>query len=525
MNCFVFRNNTVERFFPKGYTFSGYDDISQIPDDVDGYVWFYQLPVRFNEEALCDEVSSFSRKLAIVLDRIGKFKPVYLFTMDEAVSFPLTNGAGIMEAVNRYNMSLLDFRGANNNVEVLDIREFSRDYPSDELMDWRFWFMSQMGLNPSLSKPFQEWFERKVAQVALKRKKCLVLDLDNTLWGGILGEDGMNGIKIGGDYPGKAYHLFQEALLELSKSGVILTICSKNNEDEVLEALDKNPFMVLNKDSFAAWRINWKDKASNIREIAEELNIGLDSMVFVDDSPSERELIRQSLPMVAVPEFPSQPYDLVPFYKSLVEIYFRVFTLTEEDKVKTEQYKSNALRARAKESFTDMESFIKSLDIQIKIEPANEFNISRIAQMTQKTNQFNLTTRRYSESDIRMKLDSGWRIYCMSASDRFGNYGITGCILIDGQEIDSFLMSCRILGKGIETAFLKAVMGMLKADGFESLSASFIPTAKNMQVSDFYDRCGFEATDIKESGEKKYRIGLRDSDLDTRPYYQISIVN
>ena len=524
MNCFVFRNNTVERFFPEGYTFSGYDDISHIPDDVDGYVWFYQLPVRFKEEALCDEVSSFSRKLAIVLERIGKVKPLYLLTMDEAVSFPLTNGAELMEAIGRYNQSLLDFQKANGNVEVLDIREFTRHYPSDELTDWRFWFISQMGLNPRLSKPFRQWFDRKLAQVSLKRRKCLILDLDNTLWGGILGEDGIDGIKIGGDYPGKAYHLFQEALLELAGSGIILAICSKNNEDEALEALDKNPFMVLKKDSFATWRINWKDKASNIREIADELNIGLDSLVFADDSPSERELIRQALPMVAVPEFPSQPYELIPFYKDLVENYFRVFTLTDEDKVKTEQYKANALRARSKESFTDLESFIRSLDIRMKIEPANGFNIPRIAQMTQKTNQFNLTTKRYTESDIKQRLEDGWKVYCMSVSDRFGDYGITGCIIIDGQEIDSLLMSCRVLGKGIESAFLKTVMGMLKSDGYGTLNASFIPTAKNKQVNDFYDRCGFEATEIKESGEKKYRIDLRDADLGTKPYYKISIV-
>lgn len=524
MDCFVFRNNTVERFFPKEFSFSGYDDISVVPKDADKYIWFYQIPVSFNEDALCEEISSFSGKLSIVLDRIGDIKPVYLFTMDEAVGFPLTDGTAVMEAVNRYNSSLLEARKAHANVEVLDIREFTRSYPSSELMDWKYWFISQMGLNPRLSKPFQEWFCRKMEQVSLKRKKCLVLDLDNTIWGGILGEDGINGIKVGGDYPGKAFHLFQEALLELSKSGVILTVCSKNNEDEVLEAFDRNPFMVLKKDSFATWRINWKDKASNIREIAEELNIGLDSLVFVDDNPSERELIRQSLPMVTVPEFPSQPYELIPFYKELVEKYFRVFNLTEEDKVKTAQYKANALRAQARESFTDLESFIKSLDIQIQIESANGFNIPRIAQMTQKTNQFNLTTKRYTEADIRQQLENGWKVYCMSVSDRFGDYGITGCMIINDTDIDSLLLSCRILGKDIESAFLKTVMRVLKTDGCEALSASFIPTSKNNQVSDFYDRCGFAVTEVKKSGEKKYYIDLRGADLDTKPYYQISII-
>lgn len=523
MDCFVFRNNTVERFFPKGFSFSGYDDISVIPKDVDGYIWFYQLPLGFNEEILCEEISSFSGKLSMVLGEIGGIKPVFLFTMDDAVSFPLTNGAAVMEAVNRYNSSLLDARKAHANVEVLDIREFTRNYPSEELTDWKYWFISQMGLNPRLSKPFQEWFSRKMDQVSLKRKKCLVLDLDNTIWGGILGEDGINGIKVGGDYPGKAYHLFQEALLELSKSGVILTICSKNNEAEVLEAFERNPFMVLKKDSFATWKINWKDKASNIREIAEELNIGLDSLVFIDDNPSERELIRQSLPMVAVPEFPAQPYELIPFYKDLVEKYFRVFNLTEEDKAKTAQYKANALRAQARESFTDLGSFFKSLEIRIGIEPADEFNIPRIAQMTQKTNQFNLTTKRYTESEIKQRLGDGWKVYCMSVSDRFGDYGITGCILINGTEIDSLLLSCRILGKGIESAFTKKVMELLRDEGYSDLSARYCPTAKNGQVKDFYDRCGFTVTDINESGDKTYSIELDKADLDIDPNYQITV--
>ena len=523
MHYFVFRNNTIELFFPKGFSFSGYDDISVIPKEVDGYVWFYQLPLRFNEETLCEEIYSFTSKLSIVLNEIGTVKPLLLFTLDDCITFPLTKGTAVLKAVNYYNSSLLDMEKNNSNVIVLDIREFSRLYPSESLIDWKYWCISQLGLNPRLSKQFNGWFNRKIEQVSLKRKKCIVLDIDNTLWGGILGEDGIEGVKIGGDYPGKAYQMFQEALFELSKSGVILSLCSKNNEDEVFEAFEKNPFMVLNKDCFATWRINWNDKASNIKEIAEELNVGLDSMVFIDDSPSERELIRQSLPMVAVPEFPSQPYDLIPFYKHLVEDYFRVYTLTDEDRAKTEQYKANALRAHAKDSFTNLESFIKSLDIHIKIEAANDFNIPRIAQMTQKTNQFNLTTKRYTESDIRVFLDSGWDIYCMSVSDRFGDYGITGCILINDSEIDSFLLSCRILGKDIEFAFVKKILELLRDKGHNHLSATYYPTGKNAQVKEFYDRCGFIVTSIDESENKTYYIDLHTADLSIKPYYQISI--
>ena len=522
MNYFVFRNNTVERFFPKGYTFAGYDDISVIPDEADGYVWFFQLPVRMDESTLCEEIQGYSERMSMVLSQIASTKPVFLLTMEELPSFSMTSGAALKQSISAYNASLFEAQKAYKNVHVIDICEFTRQYPEGELVDWKFWFISQMGLNPRLSKSFIEWFEQKLDQISLKRKKCLVLDLDNTLWGGILGEDGIDGIKLSGDYPGKAYHLFQEALKELSNNGAILTICSKNDEEEALDAIVNNPFMVLKKDDFASWRINWNDKAANIKEIAEELNIGLDSMVFIDDNPSERELIRQVLPMVTVPEFPAQPYELPVFCKELIEQHFRVFSITEEDRKKSEQYRANALRTQSQRTFTDMESFLESLDIHIRIESADEFNIPRIAQMTQKTNQFNLTTRRYTESDIHSRLDGGWDICCMSVSDRFGDNGITGCLLINGNEIDSLLLSCRILGKGIESAFLNTILARLRDRGIQSVKAEYIPTAKNAQVADFYDKSGFTLIHLKEDGTKAYSIDLTAADLSVKPYYSIT---
>ena len=360
--------------------------------------------------------------------------------------------------------------------------------------------------------------------VSLKRKKCLVLDLDNTLWGGVLGEEGIEGIKIGGDYPGKAFLYWQEALLELSKSGVILTVCSKNNEQDVLDAWEKNPFMVLKKEHFAAYRINWTDKATNIKELAQELNIGLDSFVFVDDNPTERELIKQMLPMVEVPEFPAQPYELMPFFKQLVEDYFKVYSVTDEDKKKTEQYKQNAARAQAQSSFADFDSFLESLDIQITIEGANEFNIQRIAQMTQKTNQFNLTTHRYTDADVRGFVESGWKVWCISVADKFGDNGITGAIMVkpDG-EIDTFLLSCRILGKGIEIAFVKSIITLLASEGFKHLTASYLPTAKNAQVKEFWDKAGFSCTKENEDGSKYYSIDIQDADVKIKEFYHITV--
>lgn len=518
---FVFRNNTIERFFPKDYTFSGYDDISVVPTDVKGYVWFYQAPIGYSTETSVEEIKGYQQKFDFVLSQIDVNRSVIALTMEDLYGLPFTDDDfSVRTAIEEYNASLFNAAKNHANLKVIDYSEFTRRYPVVDLLDWKYFFISQMGINPKLTKDFQSWWQRKIDSIALKRKKCIVLDLDNTLWGGVLGEEGISGIKIGGDYPGKAFVFFQKSLLQLSKSGVILTVCSKNNEADVLEAWDKNPFMVLKKEHFAAYRINWTDKATNIKEFAEELNLGLDSFVFVDDNPTERELIKQMLPMVSVPEFPAQPYELPMFFKQLVEDYFKVYSVTEEDKKKTEQYKANAARAQAQHFFADFEAFLESLNIHITIEAANEFNIPRIAQMTQKTNQFNLTTKRYTDADVKGFLAQGWKIWCISVADRFGDNGITGCILVNGNEIDTFLLSCRILGKGIENAFIKKVMVLLKESGMASIKATYLPTAKNAQVKDFYEKCGFTCTEEIE-GMKQYTIDLYDANLQIESCYHI----
>ena len=524
MRLFVFRNNTVERFFPKEYSFSGYDDISFIPTDVDGYVWFYQSPIGFQRSATAQEIRGYLDKFEFVLAQIHSSQTVIALTIEDIYTVQFTdNDYEVQEAIGKYNAALFEAEIVHPNLKVLDYSEFSRNYPVSDLFDWKFYFISQMGINPKLTKDFQEWWNKKLESIALKRKKCIVLDLDNTLWGGVLGEDGVNGIKIGGDYPGKAFLFFQKSLLQLSQSGVILTVCSKNNEADVLEVWEKNPFMALKKEHFAACRINWTDKATNIRELADELNIGLDSFVFVDDNPTERELIRQLLPMISVPEFPEQPYELPVFFKKMVDQFFRVYSVTEEDKKKTEQYQANAARTRAQHSFSTFEAFLESLDIKMAIEEANEFNIPRIAQMTQKTNQFNLTTRRYTDSEIKGFLAAGWKIWCLSVADRFGDSGITGCIMINGDVIDSFLLSCRILGKGIEKAFLRRIMVVLRDSGVSSIKALYLPTAKNAQVIDFYDSCGFVCVSEEGDGSKAYVFDLTIANLEIENYYHIEL--
>lgn len=527
MKYFVLRNNTIEPLFNNHNTyFSGYDDVGLIREDVDIYVWFYQVPFNVNSKQLSQEIISYYHKLELVRSTIGNGKLLIVLSLESLYYLQLLNNDLLVkDAINTFNRNAINLSKTHTNVKWIDLSEFTDRYSQDQLIDWKFFFISQMQINPKLAKEFQSWFYRKIEEVELKRKKCLVLDLDNTLWGGVLGEDGAEGLRIDGDYPGKAYSYWQRALLELAKTGVILTICSKNNEQDVLNAWEENPFIILKKEHFSAWRINWNDKASNIQEIAQELNIGLDSMVFIDDNPSERELVKQMLPMVEVPDFPTRPYGLMQFFKLLVDKYFRIYSVTNEDKSKTEQYKANAQRAAEQKKFVVFEDFIRSLRIEIHIMSANKFNIPRIAQMTQKTNQFNLTTKRYTEQDIYGFIENKWKIYCINVKDKFGDSGITGTIFLkplsnNEFEIDTLLLSCRVLGKGIENAFLTSIVNHLYELGITAIKAQYIPTSKNNQVFDFYDRNGFEL--IKYVDNIKYyylKLNQRKSNKD---YYKIT---
>lgn len=529
MKYFVFRNNTVENLFGTAdFAYSGYDDIYCAGTGVDAYIWFYQVPVKFDLSALAEEVKGYFDKLQIVYNQVPEHVPFIVFSLERFFNFRFSStDFELTDAVAEFNVAVRDFSTGHSNVKFVDFSEFLSGYAKEQCIDWKYYFLSQSVLNPKLAGDFRRWFERKRKEMALSRKKCLVLDLDNTLWEGVLGEDGAEGIRVGGDYPGKAFLYFQEALIELSKNGIILTVCSKNNEADVLEAWEKNAFIKLNRKYISAYRINWRNKADNIRELAEELNLGLDSFVFVDDNPTERELVKQLLPMVEVPDFPKQPYLLPLFFSNLVESYFRVYAVTEEDKQKTQQYKANVNRTQERKRFSDLGDYLASLQMEISIERADEFNLYRIAQMTQKTNQFNLTTKRYTDTDVRKLMNEGWLIYCIGVKDKFGDNGISGAILLepmgDGMKIDTLLLSCRILGKGIEKAFIHTIMNLLYEEGIKKVSGEYIPTLKNGQVADFYDHIGFQVLEAGEGGRKFYRMDLS-GNFSIESYYKIKIV-
>jgi len=393
----------------------------------------------------------------------------------------------VREMISRLNSTMAEVCREHNNVRIIDLQSLVEQHGRNKLLDNRFGYLAKA--------PFSQYGNQVIAQQLVtginacfgKRAKCIIVDLDNVLWGGILGEEGVEHIQLSNDGIGRAFHDFQKVLLSLLDSGIILAICSKNNESDALEVLEKHPHMVLHTKHFAAWRINWQDKASNIKGLAQELNIGLDTLVFLDDSKHEREYIKSTLPEVIVPELPEEPCDYPDFVAQLP--YFETFKLTDEDRNKAEMYTADKRRKKQQNTAGSLKEFLQSLNIQLQLEAVDNLNLPRISQLTQKTSQFNLTTRRYSENEIKLLLDSGWKIIALSCCDRFGDLGIIGVAMLEIKNglatLDNFLLSCRALGRGIEQTFLALVLENSAKCGATKLCAQFIPTKKNSVAQDF----------------------------------------
>jgi len=518
-NFFIFRNYTVEPLFDhlEGCSFSGYNEIG-FSAGFKYYVWFYLMPMGANRDSLAAEIDFYRQRLNHVLNQVPETTPIICFTLWNTVPEGFAMPDPVHGAVRDYNNHVFNLAKENRQIKVVDFSTFASGYGTKELIDKRHFYLSQVPVSPRLARNFNQWFQQKIRAIEGIRKKCLVLDMDNTLWGGILGEDGVSGIQLGNTYPGNCYRDFQSWIKEIKNTGVILALCSKNNPEDVQQAFSQRDEMVLKSADFSALRISWKNKAENLIEIAQELNIGIDSLVFIDDSPFEREQVKSMLPDVVVPDFPKQPYLLVDFIQEVYNQWFQVYELTEEDKSKSVQYQQNAQRRQLLNAFDTEEQFLKEMDIKLTISENNPVHIPRIAQMTQKTNQFNLTTKRYTEAEINNLISKGYLVWDVAVSDKFGDNGITALAIVKTEgltaEIESFMLSCRILGRGIENAFLNVVLNSLFEKGIREITASFIPTAKNVQVEKFYDRNGFEMIEAVNKAEKKYyRIFLTDKKI------------
>ncbi len=454
-------------------------------------------------ERMAGEVEALVRTLASRLPRAT----IYLNTavLDGAGSLyglEYNSPCSLRAMVSAYNAALGALAGENASVIVVDVESLAANFGLVRWFDRRIWHLGRIRYSREATAILARAYAAAIAAVCGVTRKCLVLDLDNTLWGGVIGEDGAAGIQLGHEGVGLAFVEFQRELRSLSRRGILLALCSKNNPEDALSAIRDHPSMILREEDFAAQRINWADKAKNLCEIAKELNIGLESLVFLDDNPVERARVRAALPTVAVPEWPQDPSEYCTALLQVMRDEFLRFHLTEEDRGRAGMYRVQTQRnALASAAGVDLEGFYRSLEMRVSIGRANGRTIPRIAQLTQKTNQFNLTTRRYTEAEIaRFAEHPGMRVYWLDLADRFGPNGIVGAMILReshaGQwEIDTFLMSCRIIGRTVEQAFLNFVAAELSADGAVALAGEYLPTANNALVADIYDRLGFERQD------------------------------
>jgi len=375
-----------------------------------------------------------------------------------------------------------------SNMKILDLESLVMEHGIEKMYDPRFHYIAKTEFGNVGNNIIAQQFAKAISVITGKRKKCLILDLDNTLWGGILGEDGKDHIILSNDGIGKAFYDFQNQILKLYDSGIILAICSKNDIKMALDTIQNHPHMLIREDKLAAVRINWLDKATNIRSIAKELNIGLDSCVFLDDSKHERTLVSATCPEVCIPDLPDDPAYFSSFLANLE--YFETMAITSEDKKRGQMYAQERRRGELKKN-TTLQDFFDSLHIQVNIEKASESTIPRIAQLTQKTNQFNLSTCRYTETEIKqITEDPTYDVLIASTKDRLGDSGIVGVAIIKHEKkiclLNTFLISCRVLVRGIEAAFLGMILKILSKKDITCLKIQFVPSGKNDLVKDFF---------------------------------------
>lgn len=424
--------------------------------------------------------------------------------------------------VSRLNLALAD-AAEEDGVLLLDIARAAERDGMDAWFDTTRWLQGKLEIAPSAAPAYGELLARLVGAQRGLSKKCLVLDLDNTLWGGVIGDDGLEGIVLGeGSAAGEAHLALQRYAKQLHQRGVILAVCSKNDPTIAESVFRDHPEMLLKRADIAAFVANWTDKAANLQRIAEQLNIGVDSLVFVDDNPAERARIRESLPQVAVPELPSDPAFWV---RCLADAgYFEAVAFTDEDRARNEQYAANASRDSLRELSQSVDEFLSGLGMSVTSGPIRPVDLMRVTQLINKTNQFNPTTRRYTAPEVSAFASSDSCVTLQfRLADRFGDNGLVSAMLLrpdvnnpDVLEIDTWVMSCRVFGRQLEDEALNIAVEACRNRGARALRAEFLPTAKNGVVANLYPSLGFTPAPIEQSSNGGSRWILNLSDYVTR---------
>jgi FkbH-like protein len=427
-------------------------------------------------------------------------------------SFDVVEGGSVAAQVAAVNARLVGL-ARDKRIVLVDMARVAAWVGLDRWHDAGQWHAAKLPFDPDLIPLYADVVARTIAAIRGTTRKCLVLDLDNTLWGGVIGDDGVDGIALGqGSAKGEAFLAVQHAALALRARGIILAVCSKNDDDVARTPFRDHPDMPLKESDIAAFVANWGDKATNLRAIASALNIGLDALVFLDDNPVERAQVRRELPMVAVPELPADPA-LYP-RALLAAGYFEAVAFAQEDRDRADHYAANAERA-AFAGTSDMAGYLASLDMVADFRGFDAVNRARIAQLINKSNQFNLTTRRYTEAQVAsLEADPTKLTLQVRLVDRFGDNGMISVIVVDrggsdgGWEIDTWLMSCRVLGRRMEEAVLAHIAAAARAGGATTLTGRYIPSAKNRMVADHYAKLGFAPVGAADGGETEWQLDL-----------------
>ena len=509
---YVFRHEGVNA----KVTFGDYDNIVQesqkyknsntviifweLCNIIDGFQYKVELLNKNQFDEIFEKTKS---EIDLVLKNLEKTSLV-IFNTFTSLSFSNIEKNKLDRLSIKLNRYLEEKKSAN--VKMVDIDNIIASVGIANSIDFRYYYSSKALYTVDFFKAYAEFVKPLIMAANGKSKKALIFDCDDTLWKGILGEDGFDNIEMSSNTKnGGIFAEIQAIALALNKQGILIGLCSKNNPDDVNEVITSHPDMQLREKFITIKKVNWADKVSNLKEISNELNVGLDSLVFIDDSSFEVNLIREQLPEVTVLQVPEKLYEYPKMLRENLGFFYNL-SLTAEDRKKNEMYKHQVKRETIKKEFTNIEDYLASLELKINIFENDESIIPRMSQMSQKTNQFNLTTKRYTESDIQNFIDDpNSDVFAFSVSDKFGDSGVTGlCIItenIDSKiaEIDTLLMSCRIIGRNIEYVFMDYIIEKIKAPCIKNIIAKYIKTQKNDQVKEFYDRCSFELNDESES--------------------------
>lgn len=400
--------------------------------------------------------------------------------------------------VRKINLGLMELAQEFSNLFISDLSEIQAKYGRDFFFDSSVYVSTEMILSIDALPIIASRTLDIICAIEGKFKKCLILDLDNTVWGGVVGDDGWENIQVGhGLGIGKAFTEFQQWIKKLKNRGIIVCVCSKNDEDKAKEPFEKNPEMVLKLDDIAVFVANWDNKADNIRTIQSILNIGFDSMVFLDDNPFERNMVREKVPGVTVPELPEDPGDYVEYLYSLN--LFETASYSSADKDRTKQYQVEAKRVSLAKAFTNEADFLKSLNMVSEVKGFDKFNTPRVAQLSQRSNQFNLRTVRYTDADIEsLANDPSIIDLSFTLEDKFGDNGLIAVVIMKPLDkkklfVDTWFMSCRVLKRGMENFTLNTMVEKAKAAGYKKIIGEYLPTPKNKMVEQHYPGLGFKA--------------------------------